>query len=306
VFNENLDLFISFLESSNKRKLTINQYKRELEMFFNFLEEKGLSSISEVETIHIDTYQAKIMRQNKTASVAKRISVLRSFFKYMHSRKYISENPISALDRVKIKDVDRKKKENLSIEEAIKLINSTEKNSIPTMKLRNKVLMMAFLFFGLRVSELCNLKVENISFKNKTVYIVDGKGGKNREVPLFDELIPTFKEYLKTKKVKTDYLFTTKNTKKPLHPRSVLDLVKRHVVKAKIKKNIGCHSLRRTSATLLLEDGFDPRKIQMYLGHTSINTTMLYLNPDVEDTKNQIRKGFSLAKKLKKKSQDKK
>lgn len=300
MYEDYLELFMNYLESTNKSQSTIKQYRDELKKFFVFLDDKRVREINDIETIHIDSYQAMLMKKNKSGSVAKKISTLKSFFRYLQSRKYIKENPMIALDPVKIKDSDRKKKENLTVEEALKLISSTEKNSIPTLKLRNKVLMMAFLFFGLRVSELCGLKVEDISFKNKTVYIIDGKGGKNREVPMFDELIPSFKEYIKTKKVKSEYFFTTKQTKRPLQERAVLDLVKRHAKKASIKKNIGCHSLRRTSATLLLEDGFDPRTIQLYLGHSSISTTMLYLNPDIEDTKEQIRRGYSLAKKLKK------
>lgn len=306
MYGDYLELYANHLESKNNSPNTIDQYIAELKRFSNFLETKRINGIHEIETIHIDLYQAKLMKENKSTSVKKKISVLRGFFKYMVTRKYLKENPMAALETVKVKDSDRKKKENLTVEEALRLIESTEKNSIPTMKLRNKVLMMAFLFFGIRVSELCSLKVEDISFKNKTIYILDGKGGKNREVPLFDELTADFKEYLKQKKTKSDYFFTTKTTKRPLKPRAVLDLVKRHVEKAKIKKNIGCHSLRRTSATLLLEDGFDPRKIQLFLGHSSINTTMLYLNPDIEETKDQIRKGYSLAKKLKRQNNKRK
>lgn len=306
MYEEYLELFTSYLESNNRSQNTVFQYKKELKTFFRFLEEQGVKEVKDIETYHVDMYQAKLMKKNKSVTVLKKISIMNSLFRYLFSRKHIKENPMDALDPIKVKDSDRKKKENLTVEESLRLIHSTEKNSIPTLKTRNQVLMMAFLFFGLRVSELCHLKVEHISFKNKTVYIVDGKGGKNREVPMFDELIPVFKAYIKDKKVKTEYFFTTKQTRRPLQPRAVLDLVKRHAKLAKINKNIGCHSLRRTSATLLLEDGLDPRKIQLYLGHSTISTTMLYLNPDLETTKEQIRKEYSLAKKLKKQMNEKK
>lgn len=306
MYEDYLDLFINYLESSNKSEVTISQYKRELEKFFEFLTGKGVLDVKDIETIHIDLYQGNLMKINKSASVAKKIYALKSFFKYLRGRKYITDNPMDAIESVKIKDADRKKKENLTKKEALHLIDSTEKNSIPTMQLKNKVLMMSFLFFGLRVSELCSLKVEDVSFQNKTIYVFDGKGGKNREVPLFDELVPAFKEYLKTKKVKSDYFFTTKQTDRPMQPRAVLDLVKRHAKRARIKKNIGCHTLRRSFATMLYEDGFDLRTIQLFLGHSSISTTLLYINKDLEKTKAEVRKGFSLAKDLKKQSKDKK
>ena len=292
-------LYLDYLESNNRSENTIDQYGKEINHFFTFLAEKNITDIKNIETIHIDLYQSKLMKINKSASVRKKMASLKSFFKYLHSRKYLKENPTYALDPVKVKDVDRKKKENLTVKEAMRLIEKTEENSIPSLKLRNKVLVMSFLFFGLRVSELCDLKTEDISFKEKTVHI-KGKGGKIREVPLFNELNAPFKEYLKTRTVNSEYFFTVKQTNNPLKPDAVLDLIKRHAKMARIKKHIGCHSLRRTAATLLLEAGIDIRKIQLFLGHSSIQTTMLYLNPDIEQTKQEIREKNLLAKALKK------
>lgn len=300
-----LEMFIMHMESINRSEETQKQYKREIEKFIEFLNEKGISDLEKIKTIHIDLYQSKLMKRMRTTSVNKSMAALKSFFKYLHTRKYIEENPIAIVEKVRIKDSDKKKKENLTVEEAERLIYSTEKNSIPSMKLRNKVLMMSFLFFGVRVSELCALKIEDVSFKEKTIYINDGKGGKNREVPMFDELIEDFKEYIKTRKGK-EYLFSVKNTDKPLNPDSVLKLVKHHVKKARIKKNIGCHALRRTTATLLSEDDLDITEIQKFLGHSSINTTMLYLNTELEATKRKIRRNYSLAKKVKKRNEDEK
>lgn len=304
MYEEYLDLYIMYLESNNRSETTINQYRNELERFYKFLNEKSILEIKDIQTIHIDLYQASLKKNNKSASIAKKISILKSFFKYLHSRKYIKDNPTQSLDPIKIKDVDRKKKENLTVDEAMRLIKRTEENSIPSLKLRNKVLVMAFLFFGLRVSELCNLKTENVNFKNKTVY-VEGKGGKIREVPLFNEMIPDFKKYIKETRGKSEFFFTVKKSTKPLSQRTVLDLIQRHAKKARIRKKIGCHSLRRTAATLLLEAGIDLRKIQIFLGHSSIATTMLYLNPDIEETKQEIRDKNLLAKKLKKEAKKK-
>lgn len=294
-----LELFDSYMESSNMSPITIKQYHREIEIFMAFLKEKKVENIEDIKPMHIDLYQNKLMKKNVSSSVAKKIYTLKSFFKYLNTRGYIEKNPMDVIGGVKMKDADKKKKYNLTVEEAYKLIRKTEANSIPSMAKRNKILMMSFLFFGMRVSELCGLKTEHVSLKEKTVYIIDGKGGKNREVPMFEELMEDFKEYMKTRKGK-EYFFSVKKTDKPLSPRSVLDLVKTHAKKANIDKNIGCHTLRRTAATFLLEDGLNPREIQKFLGHSSINTTMLYLNTDVEKTKEKIRKSYSLAKKIKK------
>ena len=225
---------------------------------------------------------------------------LKNFFKFLTSRKYIRENATEAMDPIKIKDVDQKKRETLTIDESIKFIYKIEENSIPSQRLRNKCIAYIFLFCALRVSELVDLRVEDIDFKHKTLY-VRGKGGKIREVPLFEgEMVSDLKQYVKTKK-KTDYLFTRKTSNEPISQRSIHDLIKRHIAMAKIKKLIGCHSLRRTAASNLLASGVNLRHIQIYLGHSDISTTMRYLNPDKEEVKQDIRDKSLMSKKLKRK-----
>lgn len=300
MFEDYLELFINYLESLNRSEVTIKQYKKEIENFIEFLKSRGISNFDEVETIHIDLYQSHLMKVNKSASVAKKITILRSLFKYLSSRKYIKENPTAALVPVRIKDADRKEREVLTEKEALKLLESVSKNSIPSLKTRNELIFLFFIFLGLRVSELCALEVKDIDLKTKTVYVL-GKGGKKREVPLFDEIIKRLKKYLKERPIDSELLFTSKQKDAPLDQRSVHDLVKSHVKKAGIKKNIGPHSLRRTSATINLTSGINLRSIQRFLGHQNIGTTMLYLQEDIEEIKEEIRSKNTLAKKLNRK-----
>ncbi|QST02332.1 tyrosine-type recombinase/integrase (plasmid) [Pontibacillus sp. ALD_SL1] len=296
-----VELFLGYMEYENASQHTLRKYKSNLESFVDFVESLGVSHIADIKTMHIDLYQADSFKKgNGSNTLVNKISVLRSFFSYLESREHIGTNPMQKIKTVKVKDQDRKPKENLTLKEAMRLIDMVEKNSIPYLRLRNKVLILSFLFFGIRVSELCHLKTEDISFSNKTVYIKGGKNGKDREVPLFDEIIPYFKTYIQANKKKGEFLFTRKKTNEPLTERAALSIVKHHAKKARIYKNIGCHSLRRTSATLLLEAGVDLRKIQMFLGHSSINTTMIYLNIDSERMKQEIRSKSILSKELKK------
>jgi len=298
---EYLALYLNHLKNINRSENTINQYNSEIRFFFSFLEEKKISDINDIKTVHIDLYQSYlIQKKNGSSSRAKKISIIKSFFKYLHSRDYIAKNPTEALDPIKIKDADRKKRETLTVDEAYKLIEKITQNSIPSLKLRNKMILLTFVLCGLRVSELCNVQISDLDFKNKTLHVIDGKGGKNREVPLFDEMLPELKEFIKTRPHESEYLFTKKHNGEPLVPRTVYALIKDHVGKAKIKKNIGCHSLRRTSASIQLLSGNNIRFIQQNLGHSNIGTTMLYLQVDKEEIKEDIRTKNILSKKLKK------
>lgn len=302
---EYLNLYLIHLQNINRSENTQKQYEKEINFFFSFLEQKKIKDIKEIKTIHIDLYQNYLtQKKNGSSSRAKKISIIRNFFKYLYSRDYIEKNPAEALDPIKIKDVDRKKRETLTVDEAYKLIEKITKNSIPSLKLRNKLILLTFVLCGLRVSELCDLKVESVNIKEKTIY-VKGKGGKIREVPLFDEMISDLKEFLKTRPHDSEYLFTKKHNDEPLVPRTVYALIKDHVSKAKIKKNIGCHSLRRTSASIQLLSGNNIRFIQQNLGHSNIGTTMLYLQVDKEEIKEDIRTKNILSKKLKKNKEKK-
>lgn len=291
-------LYLSYLESNNKSDKTVSQYSKEIEQFGHYLAEKKINNLDEVETLHVDLYQSMLMKKNKSATVVKKISIIRNFFKFLHSRKYIANNPTEAMTTVKIKDIDRKRKYALTEKEAEKLINAVWKNSIPSLKLRNQLIIMSFLYLGLRVSELCDLKIKNINLKEKTVY-VHGKGGKIREVPLDDFIIKKIREYIKGVRNKERYFFVKKGRNEKMEQRAVLDLVKRHGEKSGIKKELGCHLLRRTSATLYASRGVNVRTIQRFLGHENIGTTEIYLQEDIELMKDEIRKNNPLSKRLK-------
>lgn len=302
---EYIELFMNHMASVNRSDTTMTQYEKELTVFAAYMTSKGVHRLEDVKTIHIDLYQSHLMKVNKSASVAKKMSVLRSFFRFLATRTYIDTNPTDALNPVKIKDADQKERETLTEKEALKLLETVKKRSVPSQKDRNQLIIMFFLFLGLRVSELCALQIRSIDIQRKTVHVL-GKGGVRREVPLFDEMIPLLRTYLKERTVQSDYLFTKKKTDEPLSRRSVHDLVKSNVAAARIDKNIGCHSLRRTSATINLRSGINMRSIQRFLGHKNIGTTMLYLQEDIEDIKNEIRSQNILAKKLKQKSKKEK
>ena len=178
-----------------------------------------------------------------------------------------------------IKRPKREKKlpEVLTKEEVRKLISSCNN--------RKSRLMISLLYAaGLRVSELINLKINNLNFGEKIGYIRRAKGRKDR---IFN--IPSFifsdlkKQVKKQKEKKQEYLFT--GPKGKLTSRNIQKIVKNTAKKAGINKDVHCHTLRHSFATHLLEDGIDIRKIQELLGHANLSTTQIYTHISREELK---------------------
>lgn len=149
--------------------------------------------------------------------------------------------------------------------------------------------IIAFLIHtGARVSELVNIKTEDINLIEKVVRI-KGKGDKERFVPLTNELAMIVTKYVSEKEKDSDYLFLSKY-KKELTPLSIQLIVKKYASKAMLKKHVTPHKLRHTFATLALETGVSPITISELLGHSSLNTTMKYTHVTNKLTEEAVRK----------------
>ncbi len=284
----------------NLAENTINQYTRELGYFFRFLDDLHIEDIGEVKGIHIDMFNAQLIRNgNKPTTRSRKKSTIQKFFEYCVKREIIDKNPVEVIERIKITDQDRKKKDVITDKERTKILKNIEKKS--RSKTKNRCLFNMFIFSAIRVSELCGMKWEDIDFKNKYI-TVRGKGRKTRKVPLVKEVEEDLRLLKKEQVPESDYVFTTKKTGRPMQPRSVHDLIKRIISESDINKTIGPHRLRATAATNYLREGVNLRYIQMLLGHSNLSTTMLYMNPDEEDMNIAIHEA---AKNMKKKGKRK-
>jgi integrase/recombinase XerD len=155
----------------------------------------------------------------------------------------------------------------LSADEMIGLIQKTA-------NLKHRALLMTAYSAGLRVSELVSLKITDVDSKRMLLHVHQGKGGKDRMVPLSQKLLHTLREYVKNYQPR-EYLFEG-TEHRPYSTRSAQDVLQEAKQKAGIHKKGGIHLLRHSYATHLLEAGTDIRYIQVFLGHSSLKTTMLY------------------------------
>ena len=196
-----------------------------------------------------------------------------SAIKYAYSN-LLKKDITSGIKRPK---KERKIPSVLTKEEVKKLLDSMS---------NNKSKLMASLIYacGLRVSELTNLKIEDINFNEQIIHVRQAKGKKDRIVNVPVSLIENLKEQIEYQKPpQQQYLFT--GPKGKLSSRNLQKIISKAAKKAEIKKQVHCHTLRHSFATHLLENGTDIRFIQELLGHSSLSTTELYTHVSREQLK---------------------
>jgi integrase/recombinase XerD len=177
---------------------------------------------------------------------------------------------------VRIPKKDRKLPEVLTKEEVRRLIDSAD-------NIKSRLIISMLYSSGLRVSELVNLKVEDLDLKEKTGWVRRGKGGKDRLLTFSGNLSDEFQKFLEDRGKDNVYVFSKD---KPLTTRNIQKIVKGTRERAGIQKRVTPHTLRHSFATHLLEQGNDIRLIQAMLGHSSLNTTQMYTHISSEQMKN--------------------
>lgn len=265
----------------NLSENTINSYKSDLTSFLNFITQSGIDDLSDIKTTHITSF-FKLLKEaglNET-SAARYFSSLKGFFKYLYRNEYIKTNPVEKISPPKI---SRKLPEVLNVRE-INLILE-QPNVEDTIGLRDKAILELFYACGTRISELINIKINDL-FLSEEVIRVFGKGSKERLIPIGSSAIKWIIEYLKksrpllVKNIKSEnYLFLNQRGTK-FSRMGIWKIVKQYVKQAGIEKNVHPHTFRHSFATHLIEGGADLRAVQEMLGHSDISTTQIYTHID--------------------------
>ena len=283
------DIILGFLEEIEYEKkysqLTVNGYSKDLDLFLEYLNENDIKKYSEIEYSNIRlyiNYLYDLKYNNKT--ISRHISCLRSFFKYLKSKNIIKENPMILISNPKL---DKKLPKYLNYSEVEKVLNAFPKNNY--IGIRNSLILELLYSSGIRVSELINIKISNISLTEKSIKIT-GKGKKERIVYFGSICLELLKLYLKDSYPKLnindlEYLFLSKTGKK-INDREVRFIVDEAATIAGINMKISPHVLRHTFATHMLNDGADLRSVQELLGHENLSTTQVYTHLTNEKIRN--------------------
>ena len=259
---------------------SIKSYDYDLILFKKFLitnkiNDTPLNCKSET----IKNYLYKSFSDKKSISQARSISAIKSFFNYLIFEGYIKDSPISNIESPK---QEKKLPKVLTEEEIKKLINSIDLNH--EFGQRNKTIIEILYGTGIRVSELINLKLSNIFFKENIIKVI-GKGNKERFVPLGEIASNELKIYinnrnrLKIDSKSSDILFLNRYGR-GLTRSMIFKIISDASKRVGLDKKISPHTLRHSFATHLIKNGADLRTIQLILGHESITTTEIYTHLD--------------------------
>ena len=286
VFEKQGQVFLSYLENQKGYSShTILNYRNDLETFFVFLKREGISSFEEVDYRVIRNY-LHFLEEKKFAktTVSRHISSLRSFYKYLVKEKVVIKNPMVFISNPKL---DKKLPKFLYEREVEKLLSMPKLNHPKGIR---EALLLEFLYAtGVRVSELCNVKIKDISFSDKSILIL-GKGEKERYVYFGSKLETLLKLYVKEarpffEREKNDYLFLN-DSGGQLHDRRVRTILDNLLKKSCADFHISPHMLRHSFATHMLNNGADLKTVQELLGHTDLSTTQIYTHISNERLRN--------------------
>jgi|TARA_B100000959_G_scaffold46621_1_gene47484 integrase/recombinase XerD len=229
-------------------------------------------------------------KKNSPRSQARKISGLKSFFKFLVFEGYLKSSPMSNIESPKL---GRKLPDILNVEEISQMISSI--NIKEKFGQRNKTIIEILYGTGIRVSELIELKISNIFFKENLIRVL-GKGDKERFVPIglkakksIIDYINNDRKYQKIEESSNDILILSKYGKK-ITRHMIFTLIKNISKKSGITKKISPHTFRHSFASHLLKNGADLRTIQLILGHENITTTEIYTHLDSKHLLNVMKK----------------
>lgn len=274
VFSEYIDYLFS---EKNFSINTVNSYKHDINLFLDEIKKE----FWEIDEEDIIFFLYSIQRKEiSDSTVARYYSSISNFFEFLLAKKYRKNNPMSLIDYPK---VSRNLPDYLTIEEIKNLFETIEKSNFDIFTKKRDLALFELLYScGLRVSECCDLKFNQINLDDNYL-IVYGKGRKERFVPFGNVAHDKLIEYLKfrnaKKEIKNQFIFISR-LQKPISRIGIWKRLKIYGSLSNIKKNIYPHILRHSFATHLILNGADLRFVQELLGHSSIVTTEIYTQID--------------------------
>ena len=269
-------------------KNTLDAYRRDLQKLLVFYADNHIDYRT-VTLEQLDQFAGQLREEGIHArSVARILSGVRSFYRFLTLEKEVEQDPTELLESPQI---GKHLPEVLSVEEIDSIISVIDVSK--PEGIRDRAIIEVLYGCGLRISELCNLRISQLYLEDKYIR-VKGKGSKERLVPIEGVAIDRVREWLVTRmgcKVKPseeDYVFVSLTRGSRLSRISLFVYIKDYAERAGIKKNISPHTFRHSFATHLLEGGANLRAIQMMLGHEDISTTEIYMHIDKSKLRTEI------------------
>ena len=261
---------------------TLVSYKKDLEDLLLFISEtEGTEDLKKVDKKIIRNFIVSLSEKKiQKRSINRKLSSLRSFYLYLLKIGEIQVSPLETIPSLKFYaekqiPISEEEMENLG-----EILESESGNSL------EKLIIETLYQTGMRKSELCNILLEQVDFSKSEIF-VKGKGNKQRVVPISENLLKQMREYLTVRKPNEDsgiYFFVRENGKK-LSEKFVYSVVNRYLSLITLKKKKSPHILRHSFATHVLNNGAEISKVKKILGHSSLASTQVYTNGNIEQLK---------------------
>ncbi len=269
--------FISYISKKNYSVNTYTSYINDLYYFYIFIK-KDLTKVT-FEDIK-DYLEHLNLKKEKTSSIRRKISSLKSFYKFLYKNNYINKKDYP-LTKIAYPKMEKKLPKFIYYNDLLEIINESSKDKDGV---RDRLIIEMLYATGVRVSELINIKINDIDFNNRRI-IVLGKGNKERIVYYGEYAEEVLKEYMKTHERKNhNYLFVNSKGGK-LTDRGVRYIIDNIMSKLSVKTHVTPHVLRHTFATDMLNNGCDIKVVQELLGHSSLKATEIYTHVTNEHLK---------------------
>ena len=276
-----IDVFLNFIKTEKRLSShTVKSYSSDLKQFSKYLSKECNinSDINQVTFQTIRSWIVFLLENNiNPRSVNRKISVLKSYYKFLLQEGILSYNPMIKIISPKTSKrlpsfVDKDDIQNLL--DKVKFENNYIGN-------RDRLIIEFFYVTGIRLSELINIKISDIDFNNNYIKVL-GKRNKERLIPLSNNMTNKLKNYVNENDI-FEYLFNNKGKK--MYSKLVYRLVKKHLNLVSSIDNKGPHVLRHTFATHMLNNGADINAIKELLGHSNLNATQVYTHNSIEKLK---------------------
>jgi site-specific recombinase XerD len=273
LLKKSIQEYEKYLKNTGKSPKTVKGYIYELTAFNEYLVKKSNmpATVEDITPKAINDYVLYLLTEKKYAPYSRRriVIILKAYFTYAYNEGLTRDKLSEKILSVK---TPKKERKFLTVEEVQEFLSNVENRLI-------RVAVETMYYTGMRVSECCNLKLVDVDMRNRIIHVVNGKGGKDRPIPICNKLYDIFTDYISNWRIDSDWFFATEKTGALAVPTV------EHTVAAVRKemgwKGITPHTFRHSFASSLVEKDVNLLKISKLLGHSSLKTTQIYIHTNI-------------------------